>query len=271
LVLEELGYIYSTRPKKFLGQHYLRDKAVLQRIVDSLKLSGDEIVLEIGAGHGELTFYLAQRCREVWAVEIDSSSIPILREKLKDFNNVNIIHEDILKFQSDVFFDVIVGNIPYYISGLLLGDLSERWNYKKVVFTLQREVGKRLTAQPGTKDYGVLTLAVWYNHKVKILFDIPKTCFYPIPKVDSVVVELERLEDREIDKAFFMRIVRSAFSSRRKMLKNALLDLGLGREKVIEILEVVGINPTRRGETLSLEEFLVLSGKIYEVIVSGKN
>ncbi|MGC8972333.1 MAG: 16S rRNA (adenine(1518)-N(6)/adenine(1519)-N(6))-dimethyltransferase RsmA [bacterium] len=270
MVLEELGYIYSTRPKKSLGQHYLRDRSVLQRIVDSLELTGNEIVLEIGAGHGELTSYLAQRCREVWAVEIDLSNISILRERLKDFSNVIIIHEDILRFQSNVSFDVIVGNIPYYISGLLLGNLSERWIYKKAVFTLQREVGKRLTAKPGTKEYGVLTLAVWYNHKVKILFDIPKTCFYPIPKVDSVVVELERLEDREIDKVFFMKIVRAAFSSRRKMLKNVLLDLGLGREKIIEILERLGISPTRRGETLSLEEFLALSRKIYEVIVSSK-
>lgn len=270
MVLEELGYIYSTKPKKSLGQHYLKDRSILQKLVDSLKLTGDEVILEIGAGHGELTFYLAQRSREVWAVEIDPASISILKERFREFKNVNIIHRDILKFQSDIAFDVVVGNIPYYLSGILLGSLSERWNYKRAVFTIQKEVGKRLTASPGTKDYGVLTLAVCYNHKVKILFDIPKTCFYPAPKVDSVVVELERLEDKEIDKAFFMRVVRSAFSSRRKMLKNVLSDLGLDREDIIRILQEVDINPGRRGETLSLEEFLVLSGKIYEATVSGK-
>ncbi len=270
MVLEELGYIYSTKPKKFLGQHYLKDRSILQKLVDSLKLTGNEIILEIGAGHGELTFYLAQRSREVWAVEIDPASISVLRERFREFKNVNIIHGDILKFQSDVSFDIVVGNIPYYLSGILLGSLSERWNYKKAVFTIQKEVGRRLTACPGTKDYGVLTLAVCYNHKVKILFDIPKTCFYPVPKVDSVVIELERLEDKEIDKAFFMKVVRSAFSSRRKMLKNVLLDLGLEREDIVRILQEANIDPRRRGETLSLEEFLVLSGKIYEAIVSGK-
>ncbi|MBC7319302.1 ribosomal RNA small subunit methyltransferase A [bacterium] len=266
---ERLEYIYSIKPKKSLGQHYLRDKSVLKRIVDSLNLTGKEVVLEIGSGHGELTFFLAQKSKEVWAVEIDLPSVYLLKERLKDFDNVNIIHGDILEFRSDCFFDLIVGNIPYYITGILIGSLSERWNYKKAVFTLQREVGKRLTAQPGTKEYGVLTLAVWYNHRVKILFDIPKECFYPVPKVDSVVVELDRVENREVNKSFFMKVVKSAFSSRRKMLKNVLLDLGLEREKVIEILQTLGIDPRRRGETLSLEEFLSLSRRIYEVTLSG--
>lgn len=269
MVLEGLEYTYSIKPKKSLGQHYLRDKSIIKRIVDSLNLTGEEVVLEVGSGHGELTFFLAQKSKEVWAVEIDSSSVYLLKERLKGFNNVYIVHGDILKFRSDRFFDLIVGNIPYYITGLLLGNLSERWNYKRAVFTLQREVGKRLTAQPGTKDYGVLTLAVWYNHKVRILFDIPKECFYPIPKVDSVVVELERVENREIEKRFFMKVVRSAFSSRRKMLKNVLLDLGLERERIIEILEDLGIDSRRRGETLSLEEFLNLSKRIYEITVSS--
>lgn len=269
MVLERLEYTYSIKPKKSLGQHYLRDKSVLNRIIDSLNLTGKEVVLEIGAGHGELTFSLAQKSREIWAVEIDSSSVYFLRERLKDFDNVNIVHEDILKFQSDRFFDLIVGNIPYYISGVLLGNLSERWNYKRAIFTLQREVGKRLTAKPGTKDYGVLTLAVWYNHKVKILFDVPKECFYPVPKVDSVVVELERVEDKDIKKDFFMRVVKSAFRSRRKMLKNVLSDLDLEREEIIEILQSLGIDPRRRGETLSLEEFLNLSRRIYETTFSG--
>ncbi|MCX7796634.1 MAG: 16S rRNA (adenine(1518)-N(6)/adenine(1519)-N(6))-dimethyltransferase RsmA [bacterium] len=266
---ERLEYIYSIKPRKSLGQHYLRDKSILKKIIDSLNLTGKEVILEIGSGHGELSFFLAQKSREVWAVEIDPSSIYLLKERLRDFNNVNIIHGDILKFQSDRFFDLIVGNIPYYISGILLGNLSERWNYKRAVFTLQREVGKRLTAKPGTKDYGVLTLAVWYNHRVKILFDIPKECFYPVPKVDSVVVELEKTENKDIEKDFFMKVVKSAFSSRRKMLKNVLLDLGLEREKIIEILQSLGIDPRRRGETLSLEEFLSLSRRIYETIFSG--
>lgn len=270
MVSERLEYTYSIKPKKSLGQHYLRDKSILKRIVDSLKLTGREIVLEIGAGHGELTVFLAQKSKEVWAVEIDLPSIYLLKERLKDFINVNIIHGDILKFQSDRFFDLIVGNIPYYISGLLLGNLSDRWNYKRAVFTLQREVGKRLTAKPGSKDYGVLTLAVWYNHRVNILFDVPKECFYPVPKVDSVVVELERVEDKEVEKEFFMRVVKSAFSSRRKMLKNVLSDLGLDRIKIIEILYNLGIDPKRRGETLSLEEFLSLSRSIYEATVSSQ-
>lgn len=269
MVSERLEYIYSIKPKKFLGQHYLRDRSVLKKIIYSLNLTGKEIVLEIGAGHGELTFFLAQKSKEVWAVEIDSSSVYLLKERLKDFSNIYIIHGDILKFQSNCFFDLVVGNIPYYISGLLLGNLSERWNYKRAVFTLQREVGKRLTASPGTKDYGVLTLAVWYNHKVRILFEVPKECFYPVPKVDSVVVELEKVKDREVEKDSFMKVVKSAFSNRRKMLRNVLSDLGLNREKIVEILQSLGIDPRRRGETLTSEEFLNLSRKIYEATFFG--
>ena len=270
MVLEGSGYIYSTKPKKSLGQHYLKDEKILRKIIRSLGLTGNEIVLEIGAGHGELTYYLAQQSRELYAVEIDPSSVVFLREKLEPFHNVNIINGDILNFQSDIFFDLIVGNIPYYISGLLLGTLSERWQYKKAVFTLQKEVGERLSALPGAKDYGVLTLAVCYNHKVRVLFDVPRECFYPEPKVDSAVVELERIEDREIDKHFYMKVVRAAFSSRRKMLPNVLINLGLDKEYIVKILRNLDINPERRGETLSVEEFVLLSERIYEALISGE-
>lgn len=270
MVLEKSEYIYSTRPKKSLGQHYLKNEKILKRIVKSLGLTGNEIVLEIGAGHGELTYYLVQQSKEVYAVEIDPSNIALLKERLKDFSNVILIQDDILKFQSDIHFDLIVGNIPYYISGILLGTLSERWCYNKAVFTLQKEVGKRLTALPGTKDYGVLTLAVCYNHKVRTLFEVPRECFYPVPKVDSVVVELERIKDKSIDKSFYMRVVRSAFSSRRKMLPNVLTNMGLDRDYIVKLLKDIGISPERRGETLCVEEFVLLSEKIYEALISSK-
>ncbi|MGC8890863.1 MAG: 16S rRNA (adenine(1518)-N(6)/adenine(1519)-N(6))-dimethyltransferase RsmA [bacterium] len=265
--LEGSEYTYSTKPKKSLGQYYLRDKGILKKLLDSLGLTGSETVLEIGAGHGELTYHIAQRGKEVWAVELDRENIQILKERLKNFSNVHIIEGNILNFCSDVSFDLIVGNIPYYLSGMLLGSLSERWIYRKVILTVQKEVGKRLSALPGTKSYGVLTLAVWYNHIVRILFDIPKDCFYPVPKVDSVVVELNRVDNREIEKSFFMRIVRAAFNSRRKMLPNVLTSLGLGRDYIIGLLKEMGINPQRRGETLSLEEFLSLGKRLYEAFI----
>lgn len=268
--LEGLRYIYSTRPKKSLGQYYLRDKGILQKLLNSLNLTGSETVLEIGPGHGELTYYIAHRGKNVWAVEIDRNNIQILEERLREFPNVHIIEENILNFQSDIFFDLIVGNIPYYLSGILLGSLSDRWRYKRVVLTLQKEVGERLSALPGTKSYGVLTLSVWYNHIIRILFDIPRNCFYPVPKVDSVVVELNRIGDRDIEKSFFMRVVRAAFSNRRKMLPNVLVNLGLDRGYIVEILKEIGIDPHRRGETLSGEEFLSLGKRLYETFIFGK-
>lgn len=270
MVLERLEYIYSTRPKKSLGQHYLKDKRILEKIVKSLNLTGNEIILEIGSGHGELTCYLAQQSKELYAVEIDPSNIEFLRRRFESFHNIHLIQDDILRFQSEVFFDLIVGNIPYYISGILLGTLSERWSYKKAVFTLQKEVGRRLSATPGSKEYGVLTLAVCYNHKVRVLFDVPRECFYPEPKVDSVVVELERIEDKSISKPFYMKVVKAAFSSRRKMLPNVLVGLGLDREYVINLLKDFGIDPKRRGETLSVEDFVLLSERIYEAIITSK-
>lgn len=270
MVLEGLEYIYSTKPKKSLGQHYLKDKKILEKIIRYLNLTGDEIVLEIGAGHGELTYYLVRESKELYAVEIDPSNIKLLKERFESSPNLHLIQEDILEFQSEVPFDLIVGNIPYYISGILLGTLSERWKYKKAVFTLQKEVGRRLSATPGSKEYGVLTLAVCYNHRVRVLFDIPRRCFYPEPKVDSVVVELERIEDRSIDKSFYMKVVRSAFSSRRKMLSNVLLSLGLDKDYIIGLLRDLGIDPKRRGETLSVEDFVLLSERIYEAFISSK-
>jgi len=270
LVDVKSGYIYSTKPKKFLGQHYLKDRKVLEEIITSLELTGKENVLEIGAGRGEITCYIAQRGKEVWAVELDRDNIPILEERLREFPNVHIIGKNILNFHTDTYFDLIVGNIPYYISGILLGSLSERWKYKRVVLTLQEEVGKRLSALPGTRSYGILTLVVCYNHRVRLLFDIPRGCFYPVPKVDSVVVELERIEDREIERSFFIKVVKSAFSNRRKMLPNVLTSLGLDREYVVELLKEMKIDPKRRGETLSLEEFLILAKRLYETSVFSK-
>lgn len=263
----KLEYTSLIKPKKSLGQNYLKDRRILNKLIESLNLTGNENVLEIGAGHGELTYHISQRVKEVWAVEIDRGSILILEERLRGFPNVHIIEENILNFYTDIPFDLIVGNIPYYISGILLGSLSERWKYKRVILTLQKEVGKRLSALPGTKFYGILTLAVCYNHRVRLLFNIPRGCFYPVPKVDSVVVELERIEDRRIEKSFFMRVVRAAFSNRRKMLSNVLTSLGLDREYIVGLLKEMKIAPTRRGETLSLEEFLVLAERLYETFI----
>jgi len=257
-------------PKKSLGQHFLRDPLIIERILAGAKFDRSSTVLEIGSGLGALTFPLASRVQHVIAVEKDG----ILAEKLRaglsreGIGNVTLIHEDILKLDlarlSEEKIEVI-GNIPYNISSPLIEKLiRNRHRIQRAVLTLQRELAARLTASPGNKQYGALTVLIQYHAHLSPLLEIPREAFYPKPKVSSTVVQFEfskpypRRADHE---EFFRRLVRAAFAHRRKTLLNSLRGTFPSWEvqSTLNAMQRCAIDPRRRAETLSTEDFLDLS------------
>lgn len=290
-VTKEFLKEHGIRIKKRLGQNFLIDEGILNRIVEVADLGKDDIVIEIGPGMGTLTKKLAQEVKKVLAIEIDENLVKLLKETLAPFKNIEIIHADILKinlkklvtrlpgypvtrfkkqadWQTGRLADKVkvVANLPYYITTpIIIHLLKAREILYKIVIMVQKEVGRRMVAKPRTKDYGALSLLVQYYTKPQITVKVPRSAFLPEPEVDSCVVNLEVLEKPAVevkDEELFFKVVRAAFEQRRKALKNALSrtrDLRLSKKKVLEILEKADIKPLRRGETLSLEEFARLS------------
>jgi 16S rRNA (adenine1518-N6/adenine1519-N6)-dimethyltransferase len=247
--------------KKHLGQNFLYDPMILDNIIRAAGLSGEDTVVEIGPGPGKLTRKLAESVKKLIAIELD----PELYEKLKGdfiaYRNVEIIHADAMKFPfEDIGEFKVVANIPYYITTPIIFRLLDAKKYlKSMTLTIQKEVAERIVAHPGGKDYGVLTIMVQYFAQAELMFIIPKEAFRPIPKVDSAVVHIKILERPRVlvrDEKMFFRLVRTAFSQRRKTLSNSLKGLGEG---VRDVMISAGIDPQRRPETLSLEEFAKLS------------
>ena len=267
---------HGFRTKKSLGQCFLADDAALEAIADSCGLTERSLAIEIGPGVGVLTSALAERAGRVCAVELDSELIPVLADTLAGFGNVGVINADILKVDLPALIaeqgalipggadrTVIAGNLPYYITtpiitGLLEGGVPA----DAMIFMVQREVADRMAAAPGSKDYGVLTITVGYYCDVKKVLDVGKEAFIPTPKVDSAVVQLTPKGEgrpRAKDEALFFRLVKAGFSQRRKTLINALAGGGFGKEAALAALEAAGIDPGRRAETLSIEDFARLS------------
>lgn len=264
----------SIKLKKHLGQHLLVDKQILDRIIEQAKLTASDYVLEIGAGSGELTSALAEKAGRVVSVEMDSRFMPLL-EKLKErFSNLEIIHADILKLDlGGIFFASpemwkIVANIPYYLTTPLIGTLLEKYSpcIDYMILMMQREVAERLTATPGGKDYGAITLMVEYFSESKILFKVPATSFKPKPKVESAVIMMKVRSEPpvEAEEKILFRLVRASFNQRRKKIKNALLGFSstIDSEGWNQIFKISKIDPARRGETLSLQEFAVLASAV---------
>ncbi|MGB9781970.1 MAG: 16S rRNA (adenine(1518)-N(6)/adenine(1519)-N(6))-dimethyltransferase RsmA [Moorellaceae bacterium] len=245
-------------------------------MVEKAQLEPPDIVVEIGPGMGALTQELARRAGLVIALEIDRGLLSILREVIAGIDNVRLVEGDALKTDFDELVREalgaefrgrlpsykIVANLPYYVtSPLLLHLLGNNFNIQYIVVMLQAEVAERLVARPGGKEYGALSVFVQYFAEPQIIMRVPRTVFYPRPEVDSAVVRLvmrPRFPGEE-DREFFFRVVRAAFAQRRKTLANALCGLTGAREPVEAALREAGINPLRRGETLSLEEFALLS------------
>ncbi len=272
--VRQLLRAYNLRPQKGLGQNFLEDPAILQRIVDAAELTADDLVLEIGPGLGTLTRLLAVSAGRVLAVELDERLAAILPEILADCPNVEIIHGDILALDPAALFPErplgykVVANLPYYITSAVLRHLLESpARPSLMVLTLQREVARRLVAGPG--EMSLLAVSVQFYGRPRIVARIPAGAFYPPPQVDSAVVRID-VHDRPTvpvdDADSFFRVVKAGFSQRRKQLRNALSQ-GLGRpaEKVVAALKRAAIAPQRRAETLSLAEWAALWREITAV------
>lgn len=258
--------------KKKYGQNFLTDMNILPRIVEESDVTKDDTVLEIGPGTGNLTVLLADAAKKVIAVEIDKELIPILRVTIFPRENVEINNLDIMKTDlSDLLSGVegnirVVANLPYYITTPVITKLLEESHFfKSITVMVQKEVAERLAAEPGSKEYGAITLFSQYYSVPKILFSVPKESFYPMPKVESAIVRFDILEKPPYDvknSALMFDLIRAAFNERRKTLANAISDAGnlnFSKADVLDVLEIMRLSPTIRGERLSLEEFANLS------------
>lgn len=255
-------------PKKYLGQNFLFDPSILSRIIEAANIKHNDTVVEIGPGYGTLTKLLAGVAKKVIAIELDYELYEKLKEELKEFRNIEHIHGDALKYPYEKLEPFkVAANIPYYITTPIIFRLIEaRKNLISMTLTVQKEVAQRIVAKPNTKDYGVLSLAVQYYSNPELKFIIPKGAFRPVPKVDSAVIHVEILDrPRAIvaDEKLFFAIIRTAFAQRRKMLSNSLKSIS---QDIKGILISAGIEPVRRAETLSLEDF----AKITDLVVNKK-
>ncbi len=275
-VLQKYNFSFQ---KKF-GQNFLIDTHVLEKIISSADVTKEDFVLEIGPGIGTMTQYLAEHARKVVAVEIDKALIPILEDTLKDYDNVRVINEDILKVDINKLAleenngqpIKVVANLPYYITTpIIMGLFESHVPISSITVMVQKEVADRMQVGPGTKDYGALSLAVQYYAKPEIVANVPPNCFMPRPNVGSAVIRLTRHEKPPVlvkDEKLMFRLIRASFNQRRKTLTNGLnnaSDLSFSKEEVAQALEKMELSPTIRGEALTLEQFAKLSDLLVTV------
>ena len=276
-VLNKYDFVF----RKKYGQNFLVDMHMLEKIVDCAELTKEDCVLEIGPGIGTMTQYLAERAGKVIVVEIDGDLIPILKDTLGAYDNVTIIHADILKIDLHQLVEEhiagkqqyksfkVVANLPYYITTpIIMNLLEKKIPLDNITIMVQKEVAERMQVGPGTKDYGALSLAVQYYAKPEVMVSVPPECFMPRPKVASAVIRLTLYSEPPIrvsDPEFMFRLIRASFNQRRKTLANGLSNdsgLHLTREAVIEALRQMDLSETIRGETLTLEQFGELADRL---------
>ena len=271
-VLERHGFTF----KKSFGQNFLTDTNILQKIVDTAEIDDQVNVIEIGPGIGALTEFLAERAAQVMAFEIDHRLVPILADTLRDFDNVTVVNEDILKvdlaqhiqnFKNPDLPIKVVANLPYYITTPILMHLIESGiPFSEFVVMMQKEVAARISAQPNTKAYGSLSIAVQYYMTAKVAFIVPRTVFVPAPNVDSAILKMVRRPEPAVaveDEKFFFKVSKASFIHRRKTLWNNLTGY-FGKtdeikDKLTKALDQAGLSPSVRGEALGLEEFASLA------------
>ncbi|MDM5331779.1 16S rRNA (adenine(1518)-N(6)/adenine(1519)-N(6))-dimethyltransferase RsmA [Ureibacillus composti] len=275
-ILNKYGFSF----KKSLGQNFLIDPNILRNIVSHANLTKNSGAIEIGPGIGALTEHLAREAKKVVAFEIDQRLLPVLEDTLSPYNNVKVVHSDILKADVPAVIAeemqgiediMVVANLPYYVTTpILMKLLNDRLPIRGFVVMMQKEVADRITAKPGTKEYGSLSIAIQYYVSAEVAMVVPKTVFMPQPNVDSAVIRLIRHEEppvKVIDEDFLFEVTRASFAQRRKTILNNLQSgLPSGKEYkhlIIQALEESGIEPTRRGETLSIQEFGKLADALY--------
>lgn len=269
-VIQKYGFAFQ---KKF-GQNFLIDTHVLDKIIAAAGVSKDDMVLEIGPGIGTMTQYLAEAAGHVVAVEIDANLIPILQDTLKEYDNITLINNDILKVDIRELADrynggrpiKVVANLPYYITTpIIMGLFEGNVPIDNITVMVQKEVADRMQVGPGSKDYGALSLAVQYYAKPYIVANVPPNCFIPRPNVGSAVIRLTRHQVPPVevaDPALMFRLIRASFNQRRKTLQNGLNnspEVPYSKEQIIDAIARLGVSPTIRGEMLSLEQFALLA------------
>lgn len=274
-ILNKYKFIFQ---KKF-GQNFLIDEHVLGKIIRSAEITEDDFVVEIGPGIGTLTQYLAASAREVAAIEIDDALIPILEDTLSVYDNVTVIHEDVLKVDLCKLAEEknggkpikVVANLPYYITTpIIMGLFENHVPVESITIMVQKEVADRMKTGPGSKDYGALSLAVQYYAKPELVANVPPNCFMPRPRVGSAVIRLTRHAEVPVqaeDEKLMFQMIRASFNQRRKTLVNGLgnaPELHIPKEMTTEVLDEMGLSASVRGEALTLEQFAELSNRILE-------
>jgi 16S rRNA (adenine1518-N6/adenine1519-N6)-dimethyltransferase len=274
-ILEKYGFSF----KKSLGQNFLIDPNILTKIVDYAEITSESAAIEIGPGIGALTEQLAKRADRVLAFEIDQRLIPILQDTLAPYPNVEVINQDILEADIKGVIDekfmpnqdiMVVANLPYYVTTpILMKLLMANLPIRGIVIMIQKEVADRISAKPGTKDYGSLSVAVQYYARAEVVMKVPKTVFIPQPNVESAVIRITRLSEPPVEvknEEHFFGTVRASFGQRRKTLLNNLtsnLNTGKSREEMEQLLTQLEIDPRRRGETLTIQEFAKISNALF--------
>ena len=270
-ILQKYNFMFQKR----FGQNFLIDTRVLDKIISASGITKSDMILEVGPGIGTMTQYLCESARKVVAVEIDKNLIPILEnDTLKEYDNVRVINEDILKLDINKLVQEendgkpikVVANLPYYITTpIIMGLFESHVPIESITIMVQKEVADRMQVGPGTKDYGALSLAVQYYAKPEIIANVPPNCFMPRPNVGSAVIKLTRHEQVPVevkDEKLMFKLIRAAFNQRRKTLQNSINnspELSLNKEQVVEALDKMGLSQTIRGEALSLEQFATLA------------
>jgi len=265
---------YQFAFQKRFGQNFLIDAHVLEKIVNAAGITKDDCVLEIGPGIGTMTQYLAESAGQVIAVEIDTNLLPILADTLKDYSNVKVINQDILKVDINELVKEynngrpikVVANLPYYITTpIIMGLFESNVPIDNITVMVQKEVADRMQVGPGSKDYGALSLAVQYYASPYIVANVPPNCFIPRPNVGSAVIRLTRYQEPPVqvkDPKLMFKLIRASFNQRRKTLQNGLNnspEISFSKEEITKAIESLGVSPSVRGEALSLEQFAQLA------------
>jgi len=274
-VIRKYDFVFQKR----FGQNFLIDPHVIKKIVSGAEITEDDCVLEIGPGIGTMTQYLAEKARDVIVVEIDKELIPVLHDTLKEWDNIKIINDDILKVDIKKLAEEknegrpikVVANLPYYITTPIIMKLLENdIPVSSLTVMIQKEVADRMRALPGSKDYGALTLSVNYYADTSIIANVPANCFMPRPKVDSTVIRLDKLEEPKVevkDRKLMFELIRASFNQRRKTFVNGIKNAGnldFKKEEIEDALLKCGLAETIRGEKMSIEDFAKIADLLTE-------
>lgn len=264
------------RFKKQFGQNFISDDHLLAKIVEAAEITPEDVVIEIGPGAATLTAALAEKAAQVIAIEIDKDLFPIIERRMAGYSNFELVAGDAMKVDFDALAAKygakrykVVANLPYYITTpIVMRFLEEGFRVSELVIMVQQEVADRFLANPGTKAYGAITAVINYYGSVSRAFNVPRTMFTPRPEVDSSIVKIKCYENKPFeadDEKLLRRVIKAAFGQRRKTLNNALKALNLPKDELDKALQMAGIDAARRGETLSVEEFVCLSNAISKI------